>query len=47
MLISLLAFLGTVSGAPLEVRQNGDPCSALIGVGGCEFLPSIQVLANS
>jgi hypothetical protein len=41
MLISLLAFFGTVSGAPLDTRQNGDPCAALIGVDGCEYLPSI------
>jgi hypothetical protein len=39
--ISLLAFLRTVSGAPLDPRQDGDPCAALIGVDGCEFLPSI------
>jgi hypothetical protein len=43
MLILLLAFLGTVSGAPLYTRQNGDPCAGLIGVDGYESLLSVEV----
>jgi hypothetical protein len=39
--ISLLAFLGTVFGAPLDTRQGGDPCAALIGVDVCDYVPSI------
>lgn len=36
MLFSVLALLGTVSGAPLDTRQIADPCAALVGVDGCK-----------